>query len=110
MNAVADLGYEIDARAQSLRSGDTKTIGILVPLYENPFFWQLLTGISNEAEACGYNLLLSHSALTPEQEHHSLRELAQKAKFLRVTAAGLRESHPHDIQITKEAPNYSGEA
>lgn len=78
MNAVADLGYEIDARAQSLRSGDTKTIGILVPLYENPFFWQLLTGISNEAEACGYNLLLSHSALTPEQEHHSLRELAQK--------------------------------
>jgi IMP dehydrogenase len=26
-----------------------------------------------------------------------------------VTAAGLRESHPHDIQITKEAPNYSGE-
>jgi len=27
-----------------------------------------------------------------------------------VTAAGLRESHPHDIQITKEAPNYSAEA
>jgi len=27
-----------------------------------------------------------------------------------VTPAGLRESHPHDIQITKEAPNYSGEA
>ena len=40
----------------------------------------------------------------------SLGELAEKAKFLRVTAAGLRESHPHDIQITKEAPNYSGEA
>ena len=40
----------------------------------------------------------------------SLAELTGKAKFLRVTAAGLRESHPHDIQITKEAPNYSGEA
>jgi IMP dehydrogenase len=40
----------------------------------------------------------------------TLPELAAKAKFLRVTAAGLRESHPHDIQITKEAPNYSGEA
>ena len=39
-----------------------------------------------------------------------LDELHGKAKFLRVTAAGLRESHPHDIQITKEAPNYSGEA
>lgn len=35
-----------------------------------------------------------------------LSELRQKAKFIRVTPAGLRESHPHDITITKEAPNY----
>ena len=31
----------------------------------------------------------------------------QAAKFVRISAAGLRESHPHDVQITKEAPNYS---
>lgn len=31
----------------------------------------------------------------------------QNAKFVRITAAGMRESHPHDIAITKEAPNYS---
>lgn len=31
----------------------------------------------------------------------------QNAQFVRITAAGLRESHPHDVQITKEAPNYS---
>ncbi|MDB5120393.1 MAG: dehydrogenase [Sphingobacteriales bacterium] len=31
----------------------------------------------------------------------------QKAKFVKITAAGMRESHPHDITITKEAPNYS---
>ncbi|MCH8318868.1 MAG: IMP dehydrogenase, partial [Bacteroidetes bacterium] len=29
------------------------------------------------------------------------------AKFVKITAAGVMESHPHDIQITKEAPNYS---
>ena len=34
-------------------------------------------------------------------------ELHSKARFVRITGAGLRESHPHDIQITKEAPNYS---
>lgn len=34
-------------------------------------------------------------------------ELHSKAQFVRITNAGLRESHPHDIQITKEAPNYS---
>ena len=36
----------------------------------------------------------------------TIRELHQKAKFLRVTSAGLRESHVHDVIITKEAPNY----
>jgi IMP dehydrogenase len=33
--------------------------------------------------------------------------LQQNAQFIRITSAGLKESHPHDISITKEAPNYS---
>ncbi|MBE6730731.1 MAG: IMP dehydrogenase [Ruminococcaceae bacterium] len=37
----------------------------------------------------------------------TIDELHKKAKFVRITSAGLIESHPHDIQITKEAPNYS---
>jgi IMP dehydrogenase len=36
----------------------------------------------------------------------TVRELHQRARFLRVSAAGLRESHVHDVIITKEAPNY----
>ncbi len=36
----------------------------------------------------------------------NLRELAEKSRFVRITAAGLRESHVHDVVITKEAPNY----
>jgi IMP dehydrogenase len=36
----------------------------------------------------------------------TINELQEKAKFLRVTVAGLRESHVHDVIITKEAPNY----
>jgi IMP dehydrogenase len=39
----------------------------------------------------------------------SLNELRQKAKFLRITNAGLRESHVHDVIITREAPNYRTE-
>lgn len=35
-----------------------------------------------------------------------LQELKEKAKFVRISAAGLRESHPHNVDITKEAPNY----
>ncbi len=33
-------------------------------------------------------------------------ELHQRGQLIRITAAGLRESHPHDIQMTVEAPNY----
>lgn len=36
-----------------------------------------------------------------------LQDLRENAQFVRMTGAGLRESHPHDVQITKEAPNYS---
>jgi IMP dehydrogenase len=37
----------------------------------------------------------------------NIDELHEKAKFIKITNAGLKESHPHDIQITKESPNYS---
>jgi IMP dehydrogenase len=38
----------------------------------------------------------------------TIAELQEKGSFVRITSAGLRESHPHDIQMTVEAPNYSG--
>ena len=40
----------------------------------------------------------------------SLRELQEKARFRRLTPGGLRESHVHDVTITAEAPNYSGQS
>ncbi len=39
----------------------------------------------------------------------TIPELWEKAQFVRITGAGLKESHPHDIYITKEAPNYSAQ-
>jgi len=36
----------------------------------------------------------------------SIAEMHEKAKFIRITGAGLRESHVHDVSITEEAPNY----
>ena len=38
---------------------------------------------------------------------NELDNLYENAKFVVQTASGIRESHPHDINITKEAPNYS---
>jgi len=36
----------------------------------------------------------------------TIKELREDTKFIRITSAGLRESHVHDVIITKEAPNY----
>ncbi len=38
----------------------------------------------------------------------TIEDLRKNGKFRRITSAGLKESHPHDVHITKEAPNYSG--
>jgi len=37
----------------------------------------------------------------------TIKEMKDNAQFIKMTNAGLRESHPHDIHITKESPNYS---
>ena len=54
--------------------------------------YQMLGGIRSGMGYCGC---------------HNIPELQAKAQFVRITGAGLKESHPHDIYITKEAPNYS---
>ena len=38
---------------------------------------------------------------------HTVPELKERGRFVRISAAGLKESHPHDIQMTVEAPNYT---
>lgn len=54
--------------------------------------FQLLGGIRSGMGYCG----------TP-----TIPDLKERGKFIKITGAGLKESHPHDIYITKEAPNYS---
>lgn len=53
---------------------------------------QLVGGLRSGMGYCGAN---------------SIEHLRNESQFVRITNAGLRESHPHDVQITKEAPNYS---
>jgi len=53
--------------------------------------FQLLGGVRSGMGYCGVK---------------NLQELLEKTSFVKITSAGLRESHPHDIIITKEAPNY----
>lgn len=67
LDAVAALDYVPDARAQALRSGSTKTIGLIVPDIHNPHFWEVAAGVEQEAYAAGYHILLS--SIPPENKY-----------------------------------------
>lgn len=67
LDAVAELGYVPDASAQALRSGSTKTIGLIIPDIHNPHFWQVADGVEQEADAAGYHILLS--SIPPENKY-----------------------------------------
>src|SRR6185295_8293156 len=75
MDAIVELGYEPDARAQSLRSGNTNIVGVIIPVIENPFFWQIFSGISESLQEAGYSLHLSHPPPDSQLEANSVGEL-----------------------------------
>ena len=60
----------------------------------SPFVYQLVGGLRAGMGYCGTR---------------TIEELRTEARFIQVTPASVRESHPHDITITQEAPNYSTE-
>ena len=56
-----------------------------------PFVYQMTGGVRSGMGYCGAK---------------TISDLWERARFVRVTSAGVREGHPHDVRITKEAPNY----
>lgn len=78
MDAIAELGYEPDARAQSLRRGQTNIVGVIIPIIQNPFFWQMLSGISAGLQEAGYSLHLTHHPLDLRQEANTIRGLTRQ--------------------------------
>ncbi len=78
LEAVQELGYEPDASAQALRSGSTKTIGVIIPDLSNPHFWEYAAGIEQEAHKSGYHLLLSSVAFDVEYGLDLFKGLARR--------------------------------
>ena len=77
--AIEELDYEPDARAQALRSGHTKTVGLIIPDMHNPHFWQTADGVEQELRASGYHLLLSNADLSPEYGEDVFKELSRRS-------------------------------
>jgi LacI family transcriptional regulator len=78
LDAVAALGYEPDQLAQSLRTGETKTIGFLVGDISNPLMSQIALGAEVELREAGYLTLLTNSVNDPALDVQHLRLLQQR--------------------------------
>ncbi len=76
--AIEELGYVPDARARALRSGDTKTLGLIIPDIRNPHFWETAEGVEQEAREAGYHLLLSNIALKHEYANEIFTDLSHR--------------------------------
>jgi IMP dehydrogenase len=81
--------YEQDPAGKLVPEGIEGRVAAKGPLAD--LVYQLVGGLRSGMGYCGAR---------------DIRELQQKARFLRISPAGLRESHVHDVIITKEAPNY----
>lgn len=98
---MGSMGAMMQGSKDRYGQGDVKEFSKLVPEgiegrvpYKGPLadiVYQLVGGLRSGMGYCGAG---------------NLDQLRRNAKFMRITTAGLKESHPHDIQITKEAPNY----
>jgi len=101
VRGMGSLGAMVEGGKERYRQGDVRELHKLVPEgiegmvpYKgklSSFVYQLVGGVRAGMGYCG----------AP-----TIPALWQGARFVRVTAAGQRESHPHDVVITKESPNY----
>ncbi|MEA4906351.1 MAG: LacI family DNA-binding transcriptional regulator [Anaerolineaceae bacterium] len=78
LKAIADLGYEPDARAQALRSGATKTIAFVITDIRNPHYADYVIGIEEIAVENGYHLLISNTDLNDEGSLINFRDLTRQ--------------------------------
>lgn len=76
--AIAELGYRPDAVAQSLRSGPTRSLGLLVPSLVNPFFAELSRSIETLAFERGYVLLVGSTEAAAERELRYVHSFADR--------------------------------
>lgn len=70
-----EMGYVPDALAQSMRSGTTKLMGLIIPSVANPVFARVILAIEEKAHEAGYDLLIAHSLNNPEREEAAIRRM-----------------------------------
>jgi LacI family transcriptional regulator len=103
MQAIAEIGYEPDAQAQSLRGGHAKIVGVIIPVIQNPFFWQTLSGISDSLQEAGYSLHLSPDPQNSQQGAYIVRELTRQRMDGFILLAAVKYLQPELTNYLRKA-------
>ncbi|MEN6410050.1 MAG: LacI family DNA-binding transcriptional regulator [Anaerolineaceae bacterium] len=98
LQAMAELGYRPNALARSLRRGETKTLGLILPDSANPFFAEIGRAIEAAAFSSGYSVILCNTEGDPEKETLYTDVLAKKqVDGLIFVTTGDNSSTIHDL-------------
>ncbi|MFC9428962.1 LacI family DNA-binding transcriptional regulator [Streptomyces sp. NPDC056987] len=76
--AVAALGYRPNAVARSLRTDETRTLGLVISDVLNPYFTSLARAVEEEARALGYSVIIGNADERPELQDHHVRTLLDR--------------------------------
>jgi LacI family transcriptional regulator len=98
--AVEEIGYLPSAVARSLRKSETKTVGVLVPNVQNPFFAELVGGVEEYCRLSGYSVLICNSDNDPKHQQQYMRTLlGKRVDGLLVSSAGDDEALAHIFKM-----------
>ncbi|MDX2593517.1 MULTISPECIES: LacI family DNA-binding transcriptional regulator [Streptomyces] len=78
MAAVQDLGYRPNAVARSLRTDQTRTLGLVISDVLNPYFTELARAVEEEARALGYSVIIGNADERPDLQDHHVRTLLDR--------------------------------
>jgi len=78
-------------------------VGVIIPVIQNPFFWQMLSGISESLQGAGYSLHLSHYPLDVQQETNTLRQLKRQPVDGFILLAAAKYLPPRLIDYLRKA-------
>jgi LacI family transcriptional regulator len=96
--AVDELGYCPSAAAQSLKSGRTHTIGVVVPDITNPYFAAVVKGMESVTRSQRYRILLANSDESSEQEDDLLADMVRQVDGVVLTPATEQDQTPLHVR------------
>lgn len=78
LGAVETLGYRPNAVARSLRTDQTRTLGLVISDVMNPYFTELARSVEEEARALGYSVIIGNADERPDLQDHHVRTLLDR--------------------------------